>query len=105
MFKRWKRRAEDRRLAPADAELLQGIRKAQAAEALPRVTWVLYLMVVAVAVAVAWAALSRVDELSRADARVVPDGREQVIASLEGGILREIQVREGDPVQEGQVLA
>lgn len=105
MFKRWKRRAEDRRLAPADAELLQGIRKAQAAESLPRVTWVLYLMVIFVAVALTWAALARVDEVSRADARVVPDGREQVIASLEGGILRELQVREGDPVQEGQVLA
>jgi len=104
MFKRWKRRAEDRRLAPADAELLQGIRKAQAAESLPRVTWVLYLMVVAVAVAVAWASLARVDEVSRADARVVPDGREQVIASLEGGLLAELLVREGDLVEAGAEL-
>jgi adhesin transport system membrane fusion protein len=36
---------------------------------------------------------------------VVPDGREQVIASLEGGILRELHVREGQQVFEGDELA
>jgi membrane fusion protein, adhesin transport system len=36
---------------------------------------------------------------------VVPDGREQVIASLEGGILRELHVREGMQVEAGQELA
>jgi membrane fusion protein, adhesin transport system len=36
---------------------------------------------------------------------VVPDGREQVIASLEGGILRELLVREGQTVEAGQPLA
>jgi len=35
----------------------------------------------------------------------VPDGREQVIASLEGGILRELLVKEGQQVTEGQALA
>ena len=37
--------------------------------------------------------------------RSVPDGREQVISSLEGGILRELLVREGQQVSEGQALA
>jgi adhesin transport system membrane fusion protein len=36
---------------------------------------------------------------------VVPEGREQVIASLEGGILRELLVREGQVVAKGQPLA
>jgi adhesin transport system membrane fusion protein len=35
----------------------------------------------------------------------VPDGREQVIASLDAGILRELKVREGQEVQAGQELA
>jgi len=53
----------------------------------------------------AWAANTRVDDITRADARVVPEGREQVIASLEGGILRELRVTEGMQVDAGQELA
>jgi adhesin transport system membrane fusion protein len=56
-------------------------------------------------VAVVWAALSKVDIVAKANGRLVPDGREQIIASLEGGILRELLVREGQQVSEGQALA
>jgi adhesin transport system membrane fusion protein len=81
------------------------VRAAMVVDAMPGVTWALYLMAVVVVAAIAWAAMSRVDEITRADARIVPDGREQVIASLEGGILRELHVREGMQVMEGQELA
>ncbi len=56
-------------------------------------------------VAVVWAALAKVDMITRAESRVIPVGREQVIASLEGGILRELKVREGEAVVAGQALA
>lgn len=88
-----------------EIEYLDGLRAAQVSEKLPRSTWALYLLAATVAAGIAWAALTRVDEITRAEARVVPDGREQVIASLEGGILRELHVREGMQVQEGQELA
>ena len=52
-----------------------------------------------------WAATARVDMITRAEAKVVPDGREQVISSLEGGILRDLRVREGMVVEKGQELA
>lgn len=61
-------------------------------------------MLTIVVTAIVWASIARVDEVTRADGRVVPDGREQVIASLEGGLLRELYVREGMQVQEGQEL-
>jgi len=64
----------------------------------------LALMLVLVLSAVSWAALTRVEQITRTEARVVPNGREQVIASLEGGILRELMVREGDTVHTGQPL-
>lgn len=99
------RRRSEVELAREDAALLVGLRAAQASEALPRVTWVLYLMLAAVAAALTWAAQTRVDEITKADARIVPDGKEQVIASLEGGILRELRVREGSQVNEGDELA
>ena len=43
--------------------------------------------------------MSQVDIVAKSNARVVPEGREQVIASLEGGILRELLVREGEADQ------
>jgi adhesin transport system membrane fusion protein len=88
-----------------DAAFMSGVRAAQVVESAPHVTWVLYLMAAALAATLAWATLARVDEVTKADARVVPEGREQVIASLEGGILRELFVKEGEQVEEGQDLA
>jgi adhesin transport system membrane fusion protein len=84
---------------------MSGVRAAQVVEASPHVAWALYLMAAALAAALAWATLARVDEVTKADARVVPEGREQVIASLEGGILRELYVHEGMQVEAGQELA
>jgi membrane fusion protein, adhesin transport system len=88
-----------------DDAFMTGVRAAQITEASPHISLVLYLMAGIVASAIAWAALSRVDEVTKADARVVPEGHEQVIASLEGGILRELYVHEGEQVAAGQDLA
>jgi adhesin transport system membrane fusion protein len=51
-----------------------------------------------------WASFSRLEEITRGDARIIPSSREQVIQSLEGGILQEMLVREGDIVAAGQPL-
>ena len=89
-----------------DAAFMSGVRAAQVVESTPHVAWILYLIAAALlASTLTWAALARVDEVTKADARVVPEGRDQVIASLEGGILRELFVKEGDQVEEGQDLA
>lgn len=88
-----------------DAAFMSGVRAAQVVEATPHVAWVLYLIAAAIAAALAWAAVARVDEITKADARIVPEGREQVIASLEGGILQSLFVKEGDQVAAGQNLA
>ncbi len=92
-------------LEPGDVAYLADMRAAQLVEATPRTAWALYLILIVMASAVAWASFTRVDEVTRADARVIPDGREQIIASLEGGILRELKVTEGMHVEAGQELA
>lgn len=106
MFGWFKKSSKKADLPPSsDLAYMADVRAAMVAEATPKTAWALYLMAIVVASAIAWAAVARVDEVTRADARVVPDGREQVIASLEGGILRELNVREGQQVSEGQELA
>lgn len=84
---------------------ISSLAAAQVDEPLPRVMWALYLLLAVVATAIAWASFAQVDQISRNEGRVVPDGREQVIASLEAGILRELLVREGQQVEAGQELA
>lgn len=92
-------------LSKEEGLFVSAIHAAQIDEPLPRATWALYLLCVVVTVAIAWSALAHVDEIVRSDGRIVPDGREQVIASLEPGILRELKVREGQEVQAGEELA
>jgi adhesin transport system membrane fusion protein len=53
---------------------------------------------------VLWAALAHVDEMTRGDARVIPSRQLQVVQSLDGGIVSEILVREGEVVEAGQLL-
>lgn len=52
-----------------------------------------------------WAYFSPLDEVSKGDGKVIPSSHEQIIQSLEGGILAELKVAEGDLVDAGQVLA
>ena len=104
MFKR-RSAASKPALQRGDTAYLNGLEAARLAEGAPRIAWILYLLLAIVAAVFAWAANTRVDDITRADARVVPEGREQVIASLEGGILRELRVTEGMQVDAGQELA
>lgn len=52
-----------------------------------------------------WAFFASLDEVSNGTGKVVPSSKEQIIQSLEGGILAELLVKEGDIVEAGQVLA
>lgn len=91
-------------LRKTDMAYLSPVRSALVVEAAPAAMWAVYLLLAAIAAAVAWAATAKVDIVARTNARVVPDGRDQVIASLEGGILRELFVKEGQQVTQGQEL-
>lgn len=54
--------------------------------------------------AVSWTALARIDEVTRGEGKVIPSGKVQVIQNLEGGILTEILVKEGQIVEQDQPL-
>jgi adhesin transport system membrane fusion protein len=51
-----------------------------------------------------WAKLAVLDEVTRGEGKVVPSSKTQVIQNLEGGIMAEILVREGDIVERGDIL-
>ena len=54
--------------------------------------------------ALTWAAFFSLDEITRGQGKVIPSSREQVIQSLDSGVLQQMLVREGDVVEKDQVL-
>jgi adhesin transport system membrane fusion protein len=81
-----------------EADELMSSRRTRRAQAVVRAA------VVVVALLLLWAALAQVDEVTRGDARVIPSRQLQVVQSLDGGVVAEILVREGDVVETGQLL-
>jgi len=51
-----------------------------------------------------WAMLAQLDEVTKGDAQVIPSSRIQLIQSLDGGVVSEILVKEGDIVEKDQIL-
>jgi adhesin transport system membrane fusion protein len=67
-------------------------------------TQLLWLTGITLAVFLGWAALFDLEEITRGQGRVIPASREQVVQSLDAGILREMKVHEGQTVEAGEVL-
>ena len=65
----------------------------------------IWIIAAAVVIFILWAAVAWVDEIVRAPGNVVSSSRPQIIQNLEGGILAELNVAEGDTVEPGQTLA
>lgn len=51
-----------------------------------------------------WACFAPVDRIVRAEGRIIAAARSQIVQHLEGGIVSEILVREGQAVKAGEVL-
>lgn len=64
----------------------------------------LFSIVLLLVVAISWASVAQLDEVTRGQGKVVPSQQLQVVQSLEGGIVRKIFVREGDNVPAGTPL-
>lgn len=66
--------------------------------------WLLGLTVLTLVAGLTWAAMFELDEVTRGQGKVIPTSREQVVQSLDSGILAEILVREGSVVRKDDVL-
>ena len=56
---------------------------------------------VVLVLALLWAGLSEVDEITRGEGKVIPSRQLQVMQSLDGGVVSEILVQEGQVVEAG----
>ncbi len=53
---------------------------------------------------VLWAAFATVDEVTRGSGKVIPTSQVQIVQAVDGGVVAEILVREGQSVEAGQSL-
>ncbi len=82
----------------AEAEAVMSRQRTQRAQAIVRTAVVVVLLLIV------WAALAHVDEVTRGDARVIPSRQLQLVQSLDGGVVSEILVQEGQVVERDQLL-
>lgn len=64
----------------------------------------LWSCILIVAIFIIWAAFAEIDEVTRGEGKVIPSSRLQKIQSLEGGIVEELLVTEGQLVKQGDPL-
>ena len=82
----------------AEAQAVMSRGKTHRAQAIVRAA---VLMVVVLLV---WASLAHVQEVTRGEGKVIPSKQLQIVQSLDGGVVSEILVREGQVVDAGQLL-
>ncbi len=98
-WRRWKKKVSGK-----DLEYMQNVSEALQAQSTPASSAFLYLVLLLTVVAIVWASTSEVDEVTQAEARVITSNRDQVVNSLEGGLLAAMLVSEGDTVIKGQAI-
>ena len=59
---------------------------------------------ITLALGLGWASFFELDEITRGQGKVIPSSREQVIQSLDSGVMSEMFVREGSVVEKDQIL-
>jgi membrane fusion protein, adhesin transport system len=99
MFKRYKYSYDEN-----DYEFMQSLSSAILEQTPKSMSRVIFLWLITIALAIYWASIAQIDEIVRGSGEIVPSGNNQIIQNLEGGIVKEILIQEGDLVEKNQVL-
>jgi adhesin transport system membrane fusion protein len=88
----------------SEFEFANDVRAAMEEQA-PRTAWLLVSAIAAILlIGFVWSLWATIEEVTTGEGRVIPSSQTQVVQTLERGIIREILLREGDLVEQGQVL-
>jgi hemolysin D len=66
--------------------------------------WTVYAIMAMFALALAWACIGKVDIVASAKGKIIPSGRTKLIQPFESGVVRAIDVRDGQVVKAGETL-
>jgi adhesin transport system membrane fusion protein len=87
-----------------DANFVNALRDAVAAETGRTINTIFIIMILFFSLAITWAAVSEIDELTRGEGKVIPSEKIQKVQALDGGIITTIFVKEGVKVKKDQPL-
>lgn len=95
---------EGRNIPAVDLEYMSGT----SAALLLKSPWLgrllILLSLLAVVGSIVWASWTQVDVITRGDGKVVPSSRLQLVQNRKEGVLETLRVREGDRVEQGQIV-
>jgi adhesin transport system membrane fusion protein len=96
--------SETRKLQRDDEQFISDVNAAVLMGASRSSHLILAATVLFLVVALLWAANATLDEVTRGEGKVIPSSKVQIVQNLEGGILEQILVREGELVERDQPL-
>ena len=88
----------------SEVEFLPAALEIQETPASPLGRMIIGVIVIFFSLAVLWANLSSIDIFATAHGKIIPSGRVKLVQPMEMGIVRQIYVREGQRVREGDLL-
>lgn len=91
-------------LSAGDTAFMNDIQSSLLSQKTPGSHLVLIIFIAVIVGFITWAHFARVEEITKGEAKIVSRSHEQVIQSLEGGILATMDVHEGQEVKRGEVL-
>lgn len=92
------------KVSQADLALLNDLNAALQHETHHRSFAVIILFFIFAITFLVWAYNSPLEEVTRGQGSVIPSQRDQIVQSIDPGIIQEMRVKEGDIVEKGQVL-
>jgi adhesin transport system membrane fusion protein len=95
---------EKKSLSKRDYEFMHSLSSAVLEVAPTRLRLILYFWIATIFIFLLWANFALIDEIARGDGEIIPSGENQIIQNLEGGIIEQILVDEGEEVKKGQIL-
>ena len=94
----------EKKLTEKDYEFMHSLSSAVLQSTPKKIRIVMYFWLIALSMFITWAYFAQIDEIARGDGDIVASGENQMIQNLEGGIVEEILVREGESVAKDQLL-
>lgn len=88
----------------ADLEYMKSLSSAVLEKSTISSRLILWVIILSIAWLILWADNAKIDEIARGSGKVIPTHKIQVVQNLEGGIVSEVFVKEGDIVSIDQPL-
>ncbi|MDD2896107.1 MAG: HlyD family type I secretion periplasmic adaptor subunit [Aliarcobacter sp.] len=87
-----------------DYEFMNSIGSAILEQSPKKFRLILWFWIVTVIALITWSYFAKIDEIVRGEGKVIAQSQNKMVQNLEGGIIEEILVKEGDIVKKDQIL-